>query len=443
MNTWSELVSTALLDTERRAPVAPAPLEVERASPEEQLLARAAAITVYRRAGARPRTGFRPLEPAPAETLPLCSEAAAVRLATILGGEFAGVLDEWLALARARGLRAPPELVPALLAAGRARREDVLAVAGERGRWLARVDDMWAWAAPDENAWLTGAVDERRAWLRERRAADPVAARTALEETWAGEDPRTRHALLSELAVGLSLGDEAFLEAALDDRRQVVRAIAADLLARLTGSQLAQRMAERARPLLRLARGLRTRLEAELPEALDDAAARDIVVVKPPRGTGERAWWLRQILAAAPLDLWERELARSPAELAALPVADKLAEAVHGGWSQAAGRQRAVAWADALLPESWDARLVAVLPQESAERHVRTALDDSRALAALRVLPGPWGLELSRELVRRSLLTRDIALAVDPRVLDDLPADTPLAIVQLVAFRHDLHKELG
>jgi hypothetical protein len=46
-------------------------------------------------------------------------------------------------------------------------------------------------------------------------------------------------------------------------------------------------------------------------------------------------------------------------------------------------------------------------------------------------------------VVRRGSLDREIALALDSRVLDDLPDDAPPAVVQLLAFRHDLNKELS
>ena len=61
---------------------------------------------------------------------------------------------------------------------------------------------------------------------------------------------------LSVLADGLSLADEPLLEAALDDRAAEVRSWAAYLLARLPGSALGQRMAERALGCLRLDRGI-------------------------------------------------------------------------------------------------------------------------------------------------------------------------------------------
>jgi hypothetical protein len=412
-----------------------APLDVTRATPEEELLARAAVTAVYMRAGARPRTPATRLPPAPPETLPRCSPAAALRLSAILDGELAGVLDEWLELARARGVRVPEELLPALFDHAGGRREAVLAVAGERGRWLAQVDEAYAWAAGGDDVWRTGALEARQAWLRERRRLDPAGARAALEETWQSEDPRGRALLLAALAAGLSEADEELLERALDDRRQEVRATAAALLSRLPHTAFARRMTERARALVRTGR----KIEARLPDELDDAAARDIVLLKPPKAVGERAWWLQQILAATPLESWDGE----PARLVRAKVSNDLEAPVHAGWSEAASRQRDAEWAAALLPRTWDAKLVVAAPPELVEKQIAGALDDPRAYDLLRELRRPYGLELSRALVRRGSLDRSIALALDPHVLDELPDDAPAALVQLLSFRHDLQKELA
>jgi hypothetical protein len=432
---WRELVSTALLGTERRDTIAAAPLDVTRQTPEEELLARAAATAVYSRAGARPQSAATPLPAAPAETLPRCSPGAALRLSMIVDGDFGGVLDEWLELARARGVRAPEELLPALFAHAPGRQEAILAAAGERGRWLALVDDSYAWAAAGDDVWETGTLEARRTWLRERRRAHPEAARDALAETWHSEDPRGRALLLAELATSLSSADEELLEQALDDRRQEVRTTAAYLLSRLPESAYACRMADRARALVRIGR----RIDAGLPEELDDAAARDIVLTKPPKGTGERAWWLQQILGATPLEVWDGE----PAKLLRLTVPDNLAVAVHAGWAEAAARQRNAQWAAALLRETWEPKLVAAAPAALVEKQIVGALDDPRAYPLLHELRRPYGLELSRAIVRRGRLDRSLALALDPRVVDDLPVDAPPGVARLLAFRHDLHKELA
>jgi hypothetical protein len=440
---WSELVSAALLGTERRDPDTAAPLPVERESAEERLLTRAAVTAVYGRAGVRPRTGHTPLPAAGEEALPLCSAGAALRLAAILDGQFLSVLDEWLELAEAHGVRAPDELLPALLDEARGRRRQrVLAVSGERGRWLASLNEDWRWARAGDEVWRNGAVDERRAWLRALRRRDPAAGLAALEETWGEEEPRARAGLLADLEVGRSMDDEPFLEQALDDRRQDVRAFAAALLSQLPESRLSGRMTERARPLLRVGRSVRARLEAAMPEELDAAAERDIVVVKPLAGTGKRAWWLERILAATPLTVWEAELGKSPADLVALPVGDNLRENVHNGWREAAGRQGNRAWAEALLPGTWDPQLFSLVPRDVAEQLLLKRIDDAN-YDALRQLPGRFGLELSKKIVRKFPIDRGIAQSLDPRVLDHLPDDAPPGVVQLLAFRHDLHKELA
>jgi hypothetical protein len=443
VSAWPQLVSAALLGTARREPPQDAPLAIERASAEAALLARAATTAVVRRAGARPRTAPPLEEPAPDETLPRCSARAGALLAAILDGDFPAVLPEWLGLAARRRVRAPEEILPALLTLARGKERTLaLAVIGERGLWLARLREDWAWAAAGDDAWETGGLEAREAWLRAARERDPGAARAALEETWPREDPRERAALLVQLRDGLEPGDEPFLETALDDRRQEVRAVAAELLSALPGSAFAARAAERARPLLRLQRGLRMRIEAELPEALDEAAERDIVLTKPPRGTGERAWWLRRLIASAPLELWERELGRGPDGLTGLPVRDDLEGAVRGGWADAAVAQADPAWAAALLPRSLDPRLVDVMPRDAAERVLAGALEDPRADAAL-ARAAPYGPELSRAIVAHRRLDRGLAAALDPSVLDHLPDDAPPAAARMLAFRHDLHQELA
>src|SRR5512139_368419 len=104
---------------------------------------------------------------------------------------------------------------------------------------------------PDPAVWETGTRGGRVAYLVRLRRADPAAARFALRQTWAKEPAPERTAFLATFEQGLSLEDEPFLESALDDRAKDVRALAADLLARLPGSAYARRMAERARACLR------------------------------------------------------------------------------------------------------------------------------------------------------------------------------------------------
>ena len=128
---WEELVTTALLGTDRRTPPGAAP---GRAAPVA-LLDAAATQTVRRRAGLRPAPAAARPEPAPEDARPALPAAAARRLSMLLadrpgtgGGGRRGtapdlmeLLPQWLATANARGFAAPPEMLPALLDAARGR----------------------------------------------------------------------------------------------------------------------------------------------------------------------------------------------------------------------------------------------------------------------------------------------------------------------------------
>src|SRR5262249_40509978 len=135
--------------------------------------------------------------------------------------------------------------------------------------------------------WRTGRRAQRLAELQILRRDDPAAARALLASTWTSESGDDRADFLRTSALGLGPDDEAFLDAALDDRTPTVRQVAADLLARLPASAYRTRAIARADPLLHLrGRGLRRYVAVTLPEPLDPraqrAAERDGIVLRPP-----------------------------------------------------------------------------------------------------------------------------------------------------------------
>ena len=349
------------------------------------LLDAAATETVRRRAGVRPaRAAARP-EPAAPDRRTALPPAAARRLAMLLadrpgtgGGGRRGaapdlmeLLPQWLALANARGFAAPPQSLPALLDAARARtdlRPAALAFAGPRALWLARLNPEWRFAlrsaagggaALPEAAeadrvrrlWEEGLFAERVALLTAVRARNPRAARELLESTWATERAEDRLMFLDSLRSGLDAEDEPFLERALSDRSRTVRATAAELLSALPASALAGRMASRAGSCVAVDRLRGTpAIVVEAPHECDAGMERDGVVPKPPAGRGERSWWLGQLVEAAPLDCWRQRFGgRSAEEIVALPVADDWRKELHAAWCRAAVRQRDPGWSRALL----------------------------------------------------------------------------------------------
>src|SRR5206468_2808474 len=110
-----------------------------------------------------------------------------------------------------------------------------------RGLWLARQNPEWGYAvgeSMDEGRWETGRLDERMEVLREVRGKDPGRGRELLAGTWEKESPDDRPKLLPALTIGMSAGDEPFLDTVLDDGRKEVRKAAANLLSLLPESRL-------------------------------------------------------------------------------------------------------------------------------------------------------------------------------------------------------------
>jgi len=485
---WAELKAAALLGTDRRplppphrtaasagssattsvTPSAALAAAVDRTDQAVALLELAALSTVRRRAGALAEAASALPEPSPIDPRPELPEAAARRLAVLLGGRAAAgstanlaeLLPQWLTVARERGYRLPPELVPPLLDTARARSElrgDTVALAGPLGRWLAARNADWRFvtrtaiesglpdshtspgsaATPEgvpapsrstgpessEQLWHEGLFAERVTYLTRLRRRDPAAGLALLASTWSTERAEDRVLFLDAMQDGLTADDEAFLEAALADRSKNVRATAAELLSTLPGSALAARMAERARAAVRLtADG--GRLAVTPPTACDSGMQRDGIPPKSPTGRGERAWWFGEIVAAAPLAIWSADTGLTPDQLLRLAVGESddrgdidWTDDLREAWARAAVRQQDAAWARALLgpPPRPDragrtvtpspgapAKLLSVLPP--AERAVWTAafvrtngLGD--AFQLLGACATPWTPPLSTAVV--------------------------------------------
>lgn len=486
---WEELVTAALLGTDRRTPPGAGP----GAGTPAALLDAAAVETVRRRAGIRPAEAAERPRPAPDDPRPPLPPAAVRRLTMLLtdrpqagsGGrrgttpDLMELLPQWLSTANGHGFTAPPEALPALLDAARGRtdlRPAVLTFAGPRARWLAGFNPDWRFAlraVPGSGATLPGPEDpegirrlweeglfaERVALLSTLRVKEPSLARELLGTTWPKERAEDRLMFLDSLRIGLAADDEPFLEQALSDRSRNVRATAAELLSALPGSALAGRMAVRAGACVAVDRtGAPPVIVVEAPHECDPAMEHDGVLPKPPAGRGERSWWLGQLVEAARLGGWSRRLGgRSPQEIVALEVADGWQPELHAAWSRAAVRQRDAEWAQALLgspsaPEAAGpgavslaerAKLLATLdPGERAGWVARFIATHglSEAFQLLGVCPVPWPGPLGHALVDALDIARDAGsypwsfsgvMGLAERCLDPAAADRlePLAAV--------------
>ena len=141
---WNDLVTAALLGTDRRDPpdadglLADLVADTVRPDPSSRMLAQVAACTAVRRAGVLPGASLSPLVAAPEDDRPVCSEAAAQRWRHITVS-WPVLEDEWTLTLIDNGWRAAPELVPAMLRRHRRdplRRTRAIVAAGPLATWL-------------------------------------------------------------------------------------------------------------------------------------------------------------------------------------------------------------------------------------------------------------------------------------------------------------------
>ncbi|MEM6397204.1 MAG: DUF5691 domain-containing protein [Bacteroidota bacterium] len=175
----------------------------------------------------------RELPPAPAKM----SKA----LDLILDGPYAPCIHEYIRVIKKSGFRPPDRLLPKLLGLAinsePEGRDEILQLAGPRGRWLAGFHADWSalyLPGEPEAEWKRLHLPADQAALMSLwRAADPVAAREALIASWPNLDGSRQARLLESLSVGLNESDGTFLQSTLKPRRRQVRRQATRLLLKL------------------------------------------------------------------------------------------------------------------------------------------------------------------------------------------------------------------
>lgn len=358
---WEKLVAHALIGTDRQTPQLPTDegqleilLSQVSPEPEPMILQSAGILASYQQAGQCAFSQVGPLpNPCPEETLSRCSDRTHQHLQTILNGEYKDVLCELLDLMSQAHQYVPAETLPTLLDQGRGRtqlRPHIRAVMGERGRWLAQQHAVWAYAAGQtlpytqageidqeavENLWKTSDYSLRVDLLKTFRSLKSQAAREMLSRTWKQEKAKDRATFFAILTTHLSVEDEPFLEAALHDRAQDVRATASDLLACLPNSQYCQRMTAQVQTYIQFDDNT---LSIQLPQ--DDSSWQNEGLSRPSGPLGKRGSLLMQIVAAVPLNFWSGDVDT----LIQTAQAHQQGDALLQGWTIAAQRQVNLSW---------------------------------------------------------------------------------------------------
>lgn len=367
--------------------------------PEKAALSACALRAAALGAGFQAKQHFAAEEACGMESRATVPTAAGTVLRRILDGEAPECLSEWLERCAFGGFVAAPRDLPALFAKARQEaslRPQIAAIMGERGAWLARRENMEQLFpvsnVPADEAWETGQIQERVAWLGHWRTTDAEQAAAALANVWPQESAENRIAFLTALGSTPNEAEISLLETqALKDRRREVRLLARALLMSFPTGAFVTRAFARVRDLLKVEGLLKKRLVLELPSQFDSNWKDDGLEEKVPaglKGIGPRAYHAIQLLGCVPLPLWTVHFQMEFSKLLTLNRDDESAGILLLGWMESAQAAPEAVTAEALARhlaslESWPAngppmiptllRLISVLPDETAATIVELA----------------------------------------------------------------------
>jgi len=411
------ITATALIGTQRQAftPISTDGnlgqllANVDIANQEAALLSTVAIITMYQQAGQLPITNHQlPIpDPGELEDLPYCSDRTGYYLSLMLSSEHQQLLPELLDRLASLGQRVHETSLPRLLDLGKRQsdlREVIAKVLGKRGQWLAAQNPEWSYvASEEESVWETGSKAARLMWLTKLRRQEPNQARQLLESTWKQESASDRTAFLEVLGNGLSMMDEPFLEALLDDRSKEVRRITVDLLTCLPESRFCQRAIAKVQDFIKLQRdGNQQYFTVDLPEVHTPEMLRDGIEAKSnDNQIGDRASWLLKMLTSTPLSFWHQHFTMSIEDLVKAANHANSDRLILQGWIAAAQITGNLIWLQALVEFS---------ESESVNRNAGKTLADSLILdsqqqaATIHLLRNP---DLAFSNLFKSLLFRN------------------------------------
>ena len=403
MTAWNDLVKTALLGTNRaELPTIPNNTALEQLL--NQVAQQDAPATLLAIAGTvalHQQTGWQPKQTSPPNPMPhlpdqpLCPIEIGRELEQLLEGSQTALLPEMLnALAQTKH-HLPDLLLPNLLAKGvksAKLRPYFLPLLGSRGRWLASQNPEWRYASLEIESWAglvdqwqTAVSNKRYILLRQLRLTQPARGRQILEHTWKSNNDDSRHQLIKILDINLSLNDEPFLEAALDDRNHLVRRAAADLLAKLTHSRLGQRMCQHVDGILNWTPKKKQAIAVHLPTTITPAMLRDgIPHVKKDEWKKMASRFLTQTISRVPLAHWLHQWQITPQQIVQAALSSTWPRTLISAFSTAAVRQNDEAWAKALIVANQfntsTGRLVPVLSTASCFELMQLAAQQSTEL---------------------------------------------------------------
>lgn len=445
---WQTLLPAAMVGTDKKTVAAPlldgavgallAQVQAQAAQPALALLQMAGVLAVCERAGGQGQapaaqgSGAAACAIGPEEWVPLEPGDLHSCLHWLLTEAPQRLQIELFQRLHAARRRLPVGVLPLALDTGSrstALRPSLVAVLGERGRWLARHSSHWRYAigtadsAPAATRWQEGTLAQRVQLLQQERATDPSSARQRLQAALPDLPAKERADLVAVLHTGLSADDEALLTTlAQQDRGREVRQNARALLVQLPTSVPTLRAIARVQVCLEQARPGDWRLEP--PQAPgEDWKVEGLEAERPKHESmGERAWWLYQLARQVPLAWWPQHTGMAPDALVQWASQGDWHEALVRAWLDVLKMAPETAWCHAFL-EHWPGKLLrespatvlALLPAADREPYWLRTL---QAMGKAQV----GGLdEVLQQIVAAYPPGQHLSLALSQQLLEKLP----------------------
>ena len=338
---WEELIKVALIGTDlsqlsegTKGTLQKLGVDTN-ATPAKVLLEGAAIYSQMQKAGYEPQS-FKGdfLEPCEIGKTKVCSKKSTDQLSQILNGIYEDVLEEFIQYLIHYKKSLPPEMLPDLLEKCRSDKDlwkQIRFAIGDRGYWLIQQNPDWHFLGGTANVenWEIGTKSERLAILQFLRTKNPAVALEKIESTWEEDDLKQRVEFLKMLATNLSLADEFFLERCLDDKRKDIRKEAANLLSKLEGSKLIERMFVRVKGMITIKNrtAKKEKIDISLPDILQEEMIRDgLDPRKKWNKGGMKASYFAQMFIVVPPSRWESFFEKNAKEVLSIFVRSEWSE---------------------------------------------------------------------------------------------------------------------
>lgn len=374
MKAWEEIVNKALLGSEKVSLTsADLPREIGEAfdipdavEKEDAFLKISALAFQFRQSGAQPINATHITHPeSQPETKPYCSAQASLMLKTVLEEELLSLLAFWLHVCTSKNQLAPPEMLPSLLNIATRRKEfrnEVAAVCGERGKWLAQLNTEWNYTSidlNDETVWTEGTADERKELLRQLRIADPERARKLLENAWATEGSNEKLAFLEILKDTVSSVDVPWLES-LKEKGQKVNGAILELLKLIPSSAVVQEYQRVLASVVTVKSGKallgminKTEIIVDESFAFPESIFKTgIEKLSSDKNISDGKHIVAQLIMAVPPSFWQAHLQRTPSEVIELFQKEKHTSFYLPALAIASARFRNNEWTKAILDKA-------------------------------------------------------------------------------------------